>query len=196
MNDTKGVTPMKEELTEQEKKREEEKKKKKEGLRNRIILILLLIVALLVVLKFCDSRRTPISPDYPPQGYDDNQQPIDGDTTNKMDSEDGGGAINVTYQTEATVSLSENTVSLYYANPNASNQNVAVLVMIDDLVVAKSDLIKPGHEIRELELSGYAKGSLQLGGYQAEIVVRAYNPETGEKAMVDTRGQITLTVEN
>ena len=135
-----------------------------------------------------------ISPDYPPQGIESNQTPIDGDDSGKLDTPEGGGAINVTYGTAATVDLSEKTVTIYYANPNASNQNVSILIMVNDLVVAKSDLITPGNQVSKLELQKEAASRLQVGGYNAELVVRAYDPESGEKAMVDTKGELTLTV--
>ena len=135
-----------------------------------------------------------ISPDYPPQGIESNQAPIDGDDSGKLESPEGGGAINVTYGTAATVDLSEKTVTIYYANPNASNQNVSILIMVNDLVVAKSDLITPGNQVSKLELQKEAASRLQVGGYNAELVVRAYDPESGEKAMVDTKGELTLTV--
>ena len=135
-----------------------------------------------------------ISPDYPPQGIESNQTPIDGDDSGKLESPEGGGAINVTYGTAATVDLSEKTVTVYYANPNASNQNVSILIMVNDLVVAKSDLITPGNQVSKLELQKEAASRLQVGGYNAELVVRAYDPESGEKAMVDTKGELTLTV--
>lgn len=135
-----------------------------------------------------------ISPDYPPQGIESNQTPIDGDDSGKLDTPEGGGAINVTYGTASTVDLSEKTVTVYYANPNASNQNVSILIMVNDLVVAKSDLITPGNQVSKLELQKEAASRLQVGGYNAELVVRAYDPESGEKAMVDTKGELTLTV--
>lgn len=135
-----------------------------------------------------------ISPDYPPQGIESNQTPIDGDDSGKLESPEGGGAINVTYGTAATVDLSEKTVTIYYANPNASNQNVSILIMVNDLVVAKSDLITPGNQVSKLELQKEAASRLRVGGYNAELVVRAYDPESGEKAMVDTKGELTLTV--
>lgn len=135
-----------------------------------------------------------ISPDYPPQGIESNQTPIDGDDSGKLESPEGGGAINVTYGTAATVDLSEKTVTIYYANPNASNQNVSILIMVNDLVVAKSDLITPGNQVSKLELQKEAASRLQVGGYNAELVVWAYDPESGEKAMVDTKGELTLTV--
>lgn len=135
-----------------------------------------------------------ISPDYPPQGIESNQTPIDGDDSGKLESPEGGGAINVTYGTAAKVDLSEKTVTVYYANPNASNQNVSILIMVNDLVVATSDLITPGNQVSKLELQKDAASKLQVGGYDAELVVRAYDPDSGEKAMVDTKGELTLTV--
>ena len=135
-----------------------------------------------------------ISPDYPPQGIESNQTPIDGDDSGKLESPEGGGAINVTYGTAATVDLSEKTVTIYYANPNASNQNVSILIMVNDLVVAKSDLITPGNQVSKLELQKDAASKLLVGGFDAELVVRDFDPDSGEKAMVDTKGELTLTV--
>lgn len=143
---------------------------------------------------FRDNGSTPITPDYPPQGTEQNQKPLEGDDGEKMESPTGGGAINVTYQTSVKVDLSENKVTLLYANPQASNQNVAILIMIDDLVVAKSDLITPGHGVDTLTLEEYAKERLTVGGYDGELVVRAYDPETNEKAMVDAKGKVKITI--
>lgn len=169
--------------------------------RNIVIIILSILIVLCIgvtiwALFLRDGGGDQgITPDYPPQGVENGQTPIDGDDSDKMESPEGGGAINVTYGTSATVDLSQGIVAIYYANPNASNQNVAVLVMVDDLVVAKSDLITPGNQVTELVLEEYAKTKLQAGGYNAELVVRAYDPQTGEKAMVDTKGEIQLTVQ-
>ena len=146
------------------------------------------------VLFFSDNASEPITPDYPPQSTEQNQKPLEGDTGEKMESPKGGGAINVTYKTNVVVDLSENKVTLLYANPQSSNQNVAILIMVDDLVVAKSDLITPGHGVDALTLEKYAKERLMAGGYDGELVVRAYNPETNEKAMVDAKGKIEITV--
>lgn len=166
--------------------------------RNILIIALSMLIVVCVGVTawalFFRGDPDPISPDYPPQGTDDNQRPIEGDDSTKIDSPEGGGAINVTFGTSATASLGEKTVQLYYANPGASNQNVAILIVIGEMVVAKSDLITPGNEVTQLTLEDYAASMLQLGGYDAQLVVRAYDPDSGEKAMVDTKGQITLTV--
>lgn len=158
-------------------------------------LILILAIGVTVwALFFRESGAPPITPDYPPQGTEQNQKPLEGDEGDKIESPSGGGAINVTYGTNVTVDLSENNVTLLYANPKASNQNVAILIMIDDLVVAKSEQISPGYGVDTLNLEKYAKERLAVGGYNGELVIRAYDPVTGEKAMVDTKGEITVTV--
>ena len=153
-----------------------------------------LCMAVTVWALFFREVDKPIAPDYPPQGTEANQKPLEGDESEKLESPQGGGSITVTYNVNATVDLSEGTVSLLYANPQASNQDVAILIMIDDLVIAKSDLIHPGNGVETLALDDYAKDKIAVGGYDAELVIRAYDPQTGEKAMVDTRGQLSLTV--
>ena len=155
---------------------------------------IVLCMAVTIWALFFREGSKPITPDYPPQGTEQNQKPLEGDEGEKIESPSGGGAINVTYGTSVTVDLSDNKVTLLYANPQASNQNVAILIMIDDLVVAKSDQITPGYGVDTLTLEEYAKERLAVGGYNGELVIRAYNPETGEKAMVDTKGEITITV--
>ena len=160
-----------------------------------LALVLILAIGITVwALFFRDSGTPPITPDYPPQGTEQNQKPLEGDEGEKIESPSGGGAINVTYGTSVTVDLSDNKVTLLYANPQASNQNVAILIMIDELVIAKSEQITPGYGVDTLTLEEYAKERLAVGGYNGELVIRAYDPETGEKAMVDTKGEITITV--
>lgn len=162
-----------------------------------IILSAVVVVCLCVTawaLFFRDGEEPSQSADYPTLELESNQTPIEGDTGDKLESPEGGGAINVTFGTTATVSLSDKTVKLYYANPNASNKNVTVSVMIDDLTVASSGLISPGNQVTELKLDEAAISALSVGSRNAELVVRAYDVESGEKAMVDTKGNITLTV--
>lgn len=172
---------------------------KKDSKRTLLIIILSVLIVVCIgvtvwAVFFRGGNDTPLTPDYPPQGTEQNQQPIEGDSGDKIESPEGGGAISVTFGTNVTASLSGGTVTVYYANPNASNQDVAILIMVDDLVVAKSELINPGNQVNELKLEEYAKSKLQVGGYDAELVVRAYDPVSGEKAMVDTKGELTLTV--
>ena len=166
------------------------------------LIILIVVLAVLFIgtaattiwaVFFRNQGSVPITPDYPPQGTEQNQKPLEGDESEKIESSEGG-AINVTYNTEVRVVLSKNKVTLLYANPQASNQNAAIYIMIGDLTIAKSDLITPGHGVDTLVLDEYAKQRLMVGGYDGELVVRAYDPETGEKAMIDAKGKVKITV--
>ena len=143
---------------------------------------------------FRDNGPTPINSDYTPQETEQNQKPIEGDAGEKIESSSGGGAIRVTYGTNVTVDLSESKVTLLYANPHASNQNVAILIMMDELVIAKSEQITPGHGVDTLHLERYAKERLTVGTYNGELLIKAFDSQTGAKAMVDTKGEITIIV--
>lgn len=169
--------------------------------RNIIIIVLSVLIVICLgvtvwALFFRDSGGPsgPITPDYPPQGTEEGQKPIEGDEGGKIDSPAGGGAIRVTYSPNATVSLTEKKITFYYANPGASNQNVRLLIKVGEVYLAKSELITPGNYIEELTLADEAVALLQEGGYNAELLIQSYDPETGEKAMVDTKGELTITV--
>ena len=164
----------------------------------------LITAALSVILTVCvlitvwaiwlrNDDTSTLIPDYPTQGIDENQKPIAGDNTQKIPST-SGGAINVSYKKDAQISLSDGKISMYYANPNASNQNVVVMVMIDNVVLAKSGLITPGNMISELWLNDSVKDMLSVGGYDATLVICAYHPTTNEKAMLDTRADLKIEV--
>ncbi|MBQ7364397.1 MAG: hypothetical protein IJW46_02230 [Clostridia bacterium] len=159
-----------------------------------LLSILLLLVILVTVLALFLRKPTVLPPDYPPQDTDSNMQPIPGDSGGTIETPEGGGAVNITYADTVTVSLSDRTASLYYANPSRSNQNVAIAVMIGSTVILRSDLITPGNMVTTLPLVEGVEEQLLPGGYQAELIIYCYHPETGEKAMIDTRGTLTLTV--
>lgn len=159
-----------------------------------VVLTVVLIVTLWAILQKGGDDSSKLSPDYPPQSIDGNQKPIENDNSQKLPSSQGGGAINVTYGKDAIASLSNNTISLYYANPNASNQNVAISISIDDVVIAKSMIITPGNMITQLKLEEGISDMLALGGYDAKLTIKAYHPQTNEKAMVDTEAEIVVTV--
>ena len=165
---------------------------------------LILIIALVVVLVssisvsvwsiFFREKDDVLPPDYPPQETEDNQTPIPDDEGGEIVTPAGGGAVNITYAENLTVDLSNKTASLYYANPSRSNQNVAIAIVIGEDVIIKSDLITPGNMVTSLPLISGAEKKLTVGGYNAEIIVYCYHPETGEKAMIDTKGDVIVTV--
>lgn len=161
-----------------------------------IALSVVLVVALCVSIWaiFFREGEAVLPPDYPPQGTDDNQTPIPDDTGGNIETPEGGGAVNITYAENITVDLSDKLASLYYANPSRSNQNVAIAIVIGEEVIIKSELITPGNMVTSLPLVDGAEKKLSAGGYNAEIIIYCYHPETGEKAMIDTKGEVVVTV--
>lgn len=160
------------------------------------ILIVITMVSIGVAIWALLFRETPnvLPPDYPPQETEKEQTPIPDDQGGKIETPSGGGAVNITYGENVTVDLSSGKATLYYANPSRSNQNVAIAIIVGEEVILRSELITPGNMITELPLLDGAYDKLSIGGYNAELVIYCYHPETGEKAMIDTRGSVILTV--
>ena len=163
-----------------------------------IVLSVILLVAIGISIWAIFFREDDhiLPPDYPPQDTDNNQTPIPDDEGGTIETPEGGGAVNITYAENVTVNLSEKTASLYYANPSRSNQNVAIAIVVGGEVIIRSELITPGNMVTSLPLVKGAEKLLAEGGYKAEIIIYCYHPETGEKAMVDTKGEVILTVTN
>lgn len=161
-----------------------------------IALSVLLVIAISVSIWAIVFREGEdiLPPDYPPQDTDDNQTPIPDDQGGQIQAPAGGGAVNITYAENVTVDLSDKKASLYYANPSKSNQNVAVSIVIGEDVIIKSELITAGNMVTSLPLVEGAAEKLAVGGYNAEIIIYCYHPETGEKAMIETKGAVVVTV--
>lgn len=159
-----------------------------------LVAVLLIAIAVIVWAIFFREGERPLPPDYPPQETESNQVPIPDDENGVIQTPEGGGAVNITYAESVTIDLSDKTASLYYANPLRSNQNVAIAIVIGDVTLLKSELITPGNMVTSLPLLEGAYNKLAVGGYNAELIVYCYHPETGEKAIIDAQASVTLNV--
>ena len=152
------------------------------------------VIALLV------NRNNPpppdISPDYAPMDEEPNAETIPHNTDDKMEQPEGGGAVSLIYTAAATVDLSEGKVSLLFGNPQKSNQDVVVQIVVKDQIILQSGRLTPGHRVTTLDLPKDAP-LLGAGTYDEEnckFVVLYYDPVTGEKAILRTEIPITVTV--
>ena len=134
-------------------------------------------------------------PDYAPQETEQNARPIEGDDGAKLDAPEGGGAISLEYDSHVTVDLSDGKAYLSYANPGKSPQDIVLRIEIQDTAVIQSGTIRPSNQVSELELLDGAADKLREGVYDAVFRILSYDPVTGEKAMVDTLAEITVTVQ-
>ena len=61
-----------------------------------------------------------------------------------------------------------------------------------EVVIAQSDKLPPGYMLRTMKLLDTAK--LSAGGYNGRFNVLFYDPDNGERAIVNTNIPITITV--
>lgn len=130
-----------------------------------------------------------IDPYHPLPAPDPNVEPIEKDNSSKADPGNGGGSVSMIYTLTAGLSLSDNSISMYFKNPNASNHDVVLeLYLVDgetEIKLAQSGLIKAGYGLYEMTMIKDA-AVLQEGNYQGKYKVLYYNPDTGERALVES----------
>ena len=173
-----------------------------ENKKQKLMFILIVVLALITVAALCITLwavffREPditLTPDYAPPNEEQYQKPIEGDSDDKMEADEGGGAVSLTYSASVTVDLSDGMAILMFANPGKSTQDMVVQVTIQDRVILQSGRLTPGHQVTALELLDGAEKMLSVGGYKGKFVVLYYDPISGEKAIVNTEIPIDITV--
>lgn len=141
-----------------------------------------------------DNNKVILNPDYAPQNKEENAETIPDDTGDKMENPEGGGAVSLTYSNEVKIDISDKAAAVYFANPGKSNQDMVLQVVIQDTVILQSGTLKPGNQVKLLNLLEGAEKMLQPGGYEGKFVVLYYDPISGEKSMVNTEIPITINV--
>lgn len=174
--------------------KEKELKKKKRWRFIAVILLIAIIILILLLLRQCTGGPV-LSPDYAPQEVELNATPIEGDDKTKLEHSEGGGAVSLQFRDAVTIDLSDNKMYLSFANPGRSTQDMLLQVTIQDEIIAQSGRLLPGYEVAELELLTGAGRMLQEGIYDGLFVITYYDPETNERAMVNTDSPVKITVQ-
>ena len=122
--------------------------------------------------------------------------PIPGDMTTP--NPDGEKSVTMNYSLDAELSQTNSVINLYFQNPNSSNHDVSLeLVVIDgngEIVIAESELIKPGFQLLSIPLDTNS-AVLGKGVYNAKYRVSFFDSVTGEKSQVSSEiTDVTLTV--
>lgn len=156
------------------------------------LLFFLLVLGILLscILSILIFFRTPVlAPDYPLPTADTHATRIENDHTAKSDSETGGGSVRLRFSRVAKVNLSTGLISILYQNPNQSNQDsVLTLVLVKDgqeYILARSGLVKAGTQLTQLQLNT-SEVALAEGVYQGKFFIDHYHPTTGEKALANS----------
>ena len=160
-----------------------------------LIMITLVCAGITVYLLNRDDQTA--APTYAPQQIDDNARELDnsGDEE-KLEAQEGGGSVSLTYSASVTVDLAQEKVSVFVENPERSTQDLIIQVLLkesenEEKVIAQSELIPSGYGIDEVDLQ---EDGLAKGEYDGVIRISYYNPDDGEKAMVNTDIPVTVTV--
>ena len=184
-------------------------------LRNRILFLLLFLLLLgcliaggILLGSLLSGPREPggdepgievINP-LPPE--DENAQAIgdneEGSKGEKATSEAGGGSVSMIYTLSADMHLDSGEISMYFKNPIESNHDVMLeLCVLSDeepVPIAQSGRIASGYGLYSMQFSA-EKVALSAGTYNAIYKVSYYDPDTGERALVESViSDLVLTV--
>ena len=171
----------------------------KKSNRNLFIILflstLLTISVAITIWAFSQKNTSPtLAPDYAPQKSESNAEKIENeDNDEKLPQQNGGGAVSLTYSKDVGIDLSNKKARLLFANPSKSNQDMLLKIAIQDEVILQSGIISPGFQVKSLDLFENVK--LSAGKYQGELTVYYYQQDSKEKAMLNTKIPLTITVE-
>ena len=162
-----------------------------------LLIATIIIVACVLLTRGDDPANTDklLVPDYPPQEADPNQSPMENEPDGTLETQVGGTGVNITYTTTAKAYLSDSKVELYCANPSKSLQDMVITLVVDDVIICRSQRVTPGNQIKSLALDEEAKEVLAEGTYtNAQFLIGCYDPETSEKAALELAVDVDLTV--
>lgn len=160
-----------------------------------LVSITLISASISVYLLLFYKNQTPIMPDYMPVEQDEYVIPLPSEPIEerKMDVSPGGGGAIILCDTAITAHLDSGKVDMFYQNPAASASAVVLQLWIGDTLIAQSGSIYPGYQLEDMYLLD--KSLLQVGGYYGIVKVAFYDPESGEKALIDTDIEVSITAE-
>lgn len=175
---------------------------KKESIdKSKLLIAILLFITVAAVCVtvwalFFRSGEKALAPDYAPKETEAHAEVIPNDYGEKKQSEKGGGSVSLTYSNQVSIDLSDGIASLMFGNPGRSNQNMVVQIVIQDAVIVQSGTLLPGRQVTTLDLEDGVTSKLSPGGYDGDFVILYYDPDSGEKAIVNTEIPIHIDVMN
>ena len=175
----------------------------------RLAALLLLLPILLLVIrtgwfKPADDGKVVLAPDYPLIKDEPNSQPTE-DNQQKFEVSENGGAVALNYSDKVEYGLSDQTVTLFFANPGSSTQAVVLQIIVyggvnvdtgkpEEYLLAESGVLRPGYYVERLDADLESNVSLASGVYSGVMRVLFYNEDTGERAVVNTEIPVNISV--
>ena len=79
------------------------------------------VVAITItIVTLINNEKTVISPDFAPIEKETYAEVLNDEETSKLEQQEGGGAVSLTYSKEVTVNLNDRTAELLFQNPAKS----------------------------------------------------------------------------
>lgn len=165
--------------------------------RSTLLLLLLLLITLAsicvtIYFTFFYEREPSFMPDYMPVEQDEEVLPLIEPPQEKMDLGDKAGGAVIICNQNVLIHAESSKIDMSYQNPERSRSSVVLQIVIDDVVIAQSGSIHPGYILEEMEL--FEDIELKEGGYNGILRIAFYDPDSGEKATVDTEVEAFITV--
>ena len=159
-----------------------------------VLLLITLIAIGVTIWALCFRDTAPVlAPDYAPVEEESNAQAIEDDSGEKLEAEEGGGAVSLTYSNEVTISLADAAATVQITNPTRSNQSMLIQLMIQDVKIGQSGTIPPGNQLTVIPLDENI--TLEPGTYEGMFHLLFFDTETNERANLNTNIPVTITVE-
>ena len=109
-----------------------------------------------------------------------------------QETPEGGSGGSVTYADQVTIDLSARTISFMFQNPNNSGADMVLHLFAGDQEIAATGLLKEGYEIKSLSLDPSVE--MEPGEYDGSFKVDHFDPDTGEKYILDLNIDTTVVV--
>ena len=164
--------------------------------RSKTYLLLATVVALLAICVavwalFFRAPETPADPEISPVA-DEHLTPTDDGDDEKMPQAEGGGAVNITYSNEVTISLADAAATVQITNPTRSNQSMLIQLMIQDVKVGQSGTIPPGNQLAVIPLNENI--TIEPGSYDGKFQLLFFNVKTNQQANLTTSIPVTIRI--
>ena len=164
--------------------------------RSKTYLILATVVALLAICVavwalFFRAPEAPTDPEISPVA-DEHLTPTDDGDDEKMPQAEGGGAVNITYSNEVTISLADATAAVQITNPTRSNQSMLIQLMIQDVKVGQSGTIPPGNQLAVIPLNENI--TIEPGSYDGKFQLLFFDVKTNQQANLTTSIPVTIRI--
>lgn len=164
--------------------------------RSKTYLLLATVVALLAICVavwalFFRAPETPTDPEISPVA-DEHLTPTDDGDDEKMPQAEGGGAVNITYSNEVTISLADAAATVQITNPTRSNQSMLIQLMIQDVKVGQSGTIPPGNQLAVIPLNENI--TIEPGSYDGKFQLLFFDVKTNRQANLTTSIPVTIRI--